>query len=366
MKLEVSGEKLTWAIQKLQKNLQKQLSLPILEAVYLEGKDDSLTLRTTNLHVGTEVTIPVKLIEEGRTAVRYDLFSQVLTNLKEKNEKIEFSFDGGLFVVKTPYSKFNITSFNADEFPTLPKIEDSTKFSIPIADFVDGVQSVMYAAAQSDIKPEISSVYVYTEGNELIFVSTDSFRLAEKRIVVEDLGDFPGVIFPIKNVQEFIRVFSKEDGVFTVLVSENQISFETELLYFVSRVVDGNYPNYRQIIPTESLIDVVFLHNELVSSLRLVHIFSDDFHQVFLKTNKKEEKVTFSSKNVDLGESEVKIDAHIHGDDIEVKFNYRYLADVLNHPSSDSISFHFTEANKPFIVRYIDDTSFLYLIMPMR
>ncbi len=366
MKLEVRAEKLQWAIQKLQKNQQKQLSLPILEAIYLEAKENTLILRTTNLHVGTEVVIPVKVEQEGKVAVRYDLLSQVLSNLKTKEDKIEFSFDGNLFTVKTPYSQVNMTSYNADEFPTLPKIADAPSFTLPITDFIDGVQSVMYAAAQTDIKPEISSVYIYTDGNELVFVSTDSFRLAEKRVVVENVGDFPGVIFPIKNVQEFIRVFAREEGNFSVLVSENQISFETESLYFVSRVIDGTYPNYQQIIPTESTTTITLLHSELTSALRLVHIFSDDFHQIFLRTEKEREKVIFSAKNVEVGESEAEVDAHIQGEDIEIKFNYRYLYDVLSHQMGDSISIELTETRKPFVVRYVGEPSFLYLIMPMR
>ncbi len=366
MKLEVRAEKLQWAVQKLQKNQQKQLSLPILESIYLEAKDNTLVLRTTNLHVGTEVIIPVKVEKEGRAAVRYDLLSQVLSNLKTKEEKLEFLYNGNLFVVKTPYSQVSMTSYNADEFPTLPKIADASRFVLPIADFINGVQSVMYAAAQSDIKPEISSVYIYADGNELVFVSTDSFRLAEKRVVVGEVGEFPGVIFPIKNVQEFIRVFAREEGTFSVLVSENQISFETESLYFVSRVVDGSYPNYRQIIPTESTTTVTLLHSELTSALRLVHIFSDDFHQIFLKTNKEKEKIILSAKNAEVGESEAEVDAHIQGNDIEIKFNYRYLYDVLSHQLGDSISIELTETRKPFVVRYVGESSFLYLVMPMR
>ena len=366
MKLEVRAEKLQWAIQKLQKNQQKQLSLPILESIYLEAKDNTLILRTTNLHVGTEVIIPVKVEKEGKAAVRYDLLSQVLSNLKSKEDKIKFNFNSNLFIVKTPYSQVSMASYNADEFPTLPKISDVPRFTLPVTDFIDGVQSVMYAAAHTDIKPEISSVYIYSDGNELVFVSTDSFRLAEKRIVVENIGDFPGVIFPIKNVQEFIRVFSKEDGEFSVLVGENQISFETESLYFVSRVVDGNYPNYQQIIPAESTTTITLLHNELTSALRLVHIFSDDFHQIFLHTDKSKEKIILSAKNVEVGESEAEVDTHIQGEDIEIKFNYRYLYDVLSHQMGDSVAIELTETRKPFIVRYVGEPSFLYLIMPMR
>ncbi len=365
MKIETTKDKLSSALQKLQKVSAKQVSLPILESVLLEAKDNLLTLRTTNLHVGTELTLPVKMDEEGSVAVRYDLFTQIVSHLKSGDEVLHVETDGNVLVLRTSYSEMRVSTYNADEFPTLPKIENEKSFSLPISKLIEGMRSVLYAAAQTEMKPEISSVYLHVEGNELIFVSTDSFRLAEKRIVVEGIDDFPGVIIPIKNVQEFLRVFSGEDEVAEVRLSENQISFETDHIYFVSRIIDGNYPNYQQIIPKDEQTQAVVLKKELEDALKLVQVFLDEFNQMSLTTLPEKDQLEFRAKNQEFGEGEVSVDTHLSGRDVSLHFNYKYLADVLSHRDAQSVSFHFYDERRPFVVRFEGDPSFIYLIMPI-
>jgi len=141
-----------------------------------------------------------------------------------------------------------IHTYESSDFPSLPKIDEGLDFIIPIQNFIHGVKSVSYAASISDIKPEISSVYIYKQDNELIFVSTDSFRLAEKKIIIDGVEDFPGVIIPIKNIQELIRVFNDVEDNVLMEIGKNQISLKNNEIYFTSRIIDGNYPNYTQII----------------------------------------------------------------------------------------------------------------------
>ncbi len=363
MKIESILEKLIEGVNRIQKVSSKNVSLPILENVLLRAEDNTLILRSTNLHVGAEVSIPVKVLEKGEVAVRLDLFANILNSLK-KEHKILLEIKDQVLSLKTEKSEMSINTYDSSDFPTIPHVDEGIRFTLPIKKFIDGVRSVAYASSLSDIKPEISSVYIYTSDNELVFVATDSFRLAEKRIVMSGIDEFPGVIIPIKNIQECIKVFQGLDGDVVFTLGENQIALRNEYIYFTSRIVDGNYPDYMQIIPQEEKSSLILLKNDITDALKLVNVFSDNF-KISLKTKKAVSQVHFTSRNPDVGENSTFVDAVVEGEDIEMNLNYRYLTDVLQIIDTDNIHFSFTENNKPFLVKSVDDSSFLYLIMPM-
>lgn len=364
MKLESTLEKIIDAVHRVQKIPTKNSTLPILENVLLIAEDNTLTLRSTNLHVGVEVSLPVKITEPGRVAVKLDVFSQIIGSLKNEH-KVVLETQDSILLIKTEKSDMEIKLFPDADFPTLPRVEDGVSLMVPLGVLIDGVRSVYYSASVSEIKPEISSVYVYTENNELVFVSTDSFRLAEKRIVCEGVSDFPGIIIPIKNIQDCIKVFAGIDDQAKVSFTKNQLSMESENIYFTSRIIDGNYPDYAQIIPKEFSTEAVVLKDDITQALRLVNVFSDNFNQIKIHIKKDSGQIYLNSRNTDVGENNTAVDAAVTGSDIEVFMNHKYLSDVLSVVAGDSITFYFSEKNRPCIVRGVGDGSFLYLIMPM-
>ena len=364
MKIETTLEKIKDAISRVQKVSSKNLSLPILENVLLVAKEKNLTLRSTNLHVGVEVTIPVKVKTEGEIAIKLDVFGQIINSLGNEHVVVLEVIDNTLHIT-TEKSQMDIKLFPHSDFPTLPHIEEGETLKIPIETIIDGVRSVVYSASLSDIKPEISSVYIYTENNELVFVSTDSFRLAEKRIVVDTNIDVEGLIVPVKNIQECIKVFSGITGDVEVNLGKNQLSIQSDTIYFTSRIIDGNYPDYKQIIPQESETQAIVLKDELIQSLRLINVFSDNFNQLSLQVDAKKGQILLHSRNTDVGENKTSVDAAVTGKNIEMYLNHKYLSDAFPVLGSDSIQFSFIEKNKPCVIRSVGDSSFLYLIMPM-
>ena len=364
MKIETTLEKIKDAVSRIQKVSSKNLSLPILENVLLTAKENALTLRSTNLHIGVEISIPVKIDTEGEIAVKLDVFGQIINSLNGEH-KVSFQVIDKTLHISTEKSEMDIKLFPHSDFPTLPHVEEGVEIEFPIETIIDGVRSVVYSASLSDIKPEISSVYIYSENNELVFVSTDSFRLAEKRIVTKNEVDISGVIVPVKNIQECIKIFAGISGDVKLFIGKNQLSIQSDNIYFTSRIVDGNYPDYKQIIPQESIVNSVVLKNELIQSLRLVNVFSDNFNQILIKSDSQTGQMHIHSRNTDVGENNTSVDAAITGGDIEMYLNHKYLSDAFTALSADSINFSFTEKNKPCVVRSVGDSSFLYLIMPM-
>jgi DNA polymerase III subunit beta len=364
MKFECVVEKLKEAIQKVEKITQKNSTLPILSCVLLEVSKNTLTVKATNLDLGVEYSIPVKTINEGSVAVPAGIFSQFLSGIVSEKNVILYVEEGALHL-ETEKSKTNIKIFPIDDFPIIPRVEEGKEFEIEAKDFVKGLKAVWYSSSISSIKPELSSVYIYENSNEIVFVATDSFRLAEKRVKCKKVLDMPVILIPNKNVGEIIRVLDNFSEDITLTVSKNQIVFTSPSFYLTSRVVEGNFPDYKQIIPKEFTTNVVVLKADLVNSLKATNVFLDTFNQVRFLINPKAKKIELSAKNGDVGQNVVSFQAVLEGEDVSVGFNYKYISDCFQSIDSDSVSLDFCGPNRPLVIKGVSDNTFLYLVMPM-
>ena len=364
MKIECIKDKLMEGIAKADRLTGKNLSLPILSCIDLKATKNTLILRATNLDCGIEIKIPAKVEEEGEIALQGGVLSSLLSGLaKEKNIVLQ-SKDGNV-IVSTPTNTTLIKTFSPDDFPAIPKLDTNRSIEISPKILVKGFKSVVYSASTSTIKPELSSVYVYKDGSELVFVSTDSFRLAEKRVKVKETLEFPPVIIPGKNVNDIIRTLENVSDDIKVLFDKNQIAFEGKDIYLMSRVIDATFPDYKQIIPKAFVTEVIVLKQDLVDSLKTSHVFSDKFNQVNIKAFPSKKSFTISTKNSDIGEYTNSIDSSITGEDLDINFNHKYLSDCFQSIDSDSLSISISGANKPLVMRGVSDKSFTYLVMPM-
>lgn len=363
MKLECEIEKLKNSVYQVERITGKNLTLPVLSSVLFIASGKSLKLRSTNLSLGIEIEVPAKITKEGIVAISGSTLFGVFSNIFQ-SENIFFEGENGNLLIKTKKSQIKLKGTPYDDFPTIP-IVSGESFEIESKKLIEGIKSVYYSSSLSDIKPEISSVYIYSSGDDLVFVSTDSFRLAEKKIKIKGVQEIPGILIPFKNIPEILRIFGESSGVVKVCFNKNQISFSFDNIYLTSRVIDGVFPDYRQIIPKEYKTDAVVLKQDLLNALKLSNIFSDKFNQVNLLINPKEKVFEFSSKNNDIGENTTHLDAAITGENIELGFNYRYFLDCLQSINTDSVSIKLNQSSRPIVVKGNSDSSFTYLIMPM-
>lgn len=363
MKIECEIEKIKDAISQVEKITGKNLTLPVLNSILLTASGKSLKLRATNLSLGIEVEIPAKIEKEGIVAITGSVLTSLFSNVTEKNTVFLEGNEGNLSV-KTNKSKIKLKGQPHEDFPTIP-IVSGTSFDIDSNKLIEGIKSVYYSSSVSDIKPEISSVYIYGDDENLVFVSTDSFRLAEKKIKIKNSSDISGMLIPFKNVSEILRVFGEFSGVITVCFNKNQVSFSSNNIYLTSRVIDGVFPDYRQIIPKEKKTEAVVLKQDLLNAIKLSNIFSDKFNQVNLLIKPKEKVFELSSANNDVGENKTLIDGTLEGEDVELSFNYKYFLDCFQSISTDSMSVKLDGTSRPITISPISDRSFTYLIMPM-
>ena len=364
MKIECIKEKLHIAISKAEKIVSKNINLPVLSCLLLETKGNNLIIRSTNLDLGLEISIPVKVEEDGKVAVPANIISSFLNSVSDDKNIFLETIDNVL-KIKTQSSVANIKTLSSDDFPTIPLVDNDKTYKINSKDLVNGIKSVIYSSSLSSVKPELSSVCMYTNDDNLIFVATDSFRLAEKIIKIKKNIELNNILIPFKNAVDILKILENTDSEVEINSTKNQISFVFGGVYLVSRVIDGAFPDYKQILPKEEKTKVTLLKQDLINSLKISNIFSDNFNQMNIKVAKGEKDIEVKTKNNSIGENINKIEAIIEGESVEVNFNYKYIIDCLSSIGSDSVSLSFNGVNKPLVVKGSSDKTFTYLVMPM-
>ncbi len=366
MKLELGLEKLKEVISLVERAAGKHLSLPTLSCILIELTKSSVTFRATNLEIGVEVVVAAKTDGEGKVAVPAHILSSFLSQNHTKGQSVVLELDNGNLVVTLNKSKAVIKTLPPDDFPPIPEVIDGKEYVLAPAPLIKGFKSVYYSASISGVKPELSSIYMYNDADSLVFAATDSFRLAEKKIKPQKVVSIEGTLIPFKNTSDIIQVLEKIGQDVTMKMGKNLVSFEGRGIRVVSRVIDGTFPDYRQIIPKGFLTEAIVLKEDLLSALKISNIFSDKFSQTKLSVNPKKASFEVQSKNNDVGENKTNIDAALSGEPVEVTFNYKYIVDCFQSIDADSISLQFNGIGRPMVIRPVSgDQTFLYLVMPM-
>jgi DNA polymerase III subunit beta len=353
------------AVAQAERIAGKHLTLPVLKCVLLiaEGKD--VVLRATNLELAFEVRISANVKEGGVVALPADTLSAFL-HTTPHTDTIELKEDESHVVLSTSKTTTKMRTLNHEDFPIIPAIPTRVIFSVKGSEFAAGLKSVWWAASAGSIKPELSSVYVYSDGNDLVCVGTDSFRLAEKKIQAKSEGGFEGILIPLKNVNELTRhLEAAANSTVDVVYDGHQIGITIRGAYLSSRTIEGVFPDYRQILPKEYETQAIILKQDMIDALKQSRIFSDSFNKVTARFDVDEKTVTLTTTNADTGESTVTLEGAMTGNTIELNFNYAYWADSLQSIKTDSIAIELAGAGKPARIRSVGDQSFTYIVMPM-
>ncbi len=364
MKIESIKEQLDNALNKAEKIAAKNISLPTLSGLYLEASKNNLSIKATNLDLGISINIPVKVTEPGQVVVPASVISSFVSSLSN-DKNIHINTKDQVLELKTNSSKTNIKTLPIEDFPIITEIDDSKSFVIPTRDLIFGIRSVIYASAVGSIKPELSSVAITHEGEFLVFAATDSFRLAEKKIRIKKAPSFKQILIPQKNALEITRIFDRGEEEISITISEHQMAMRSQNIYLTTRIIDGVFPDYKQIIPKKMTSKVVLLKQDLINSLKTSLIFSDSFNQLTLKVAPKEKTFEIEAKNTTVGENVNKVEAVIEGEDISININHRYFTDCFQSVGTDSLALNFSGQAKPIVIEGVGDSSFLYLVMPM-
>jgi DNA polymerase-3 subunit beta len=362
MKFETSTEQLYTSAMVAGRFSERRANLPVLSSILIVAESGRLILRATNLECGVEIVVPAKVLEDGVMAIPGSVLTGFLNNARGKT--VTVSSEGEVCKVEIERARATIKTIPHEDFPILPKVAADKAFTVKGSDLSRLIRSVAYCASTSAVKPELQSVLLFGEGGKLTAAATDSFRLAEKTVTLKN-GTVPQLLIPARNAAELMRVLDAASGDVEVYYNDNQISTHVGNTFYTSRLIDGAFPNYRQILPKTFATEAVLLREDMATSLKTLSIFADKFSQVSLSIDPEQKAIVLSSRNPDVGEQTSTLRATIKGDGIIVSFNGRYLADSLQAISGESIRLEANGPGKPILIKDAADDSFFYLAMPM-
>lgn len=340
----------------------KKETLPVLSCILIEV-DSKIVLRATNLEAGIEVTVPGDIEEKGVIAIPAGIFSQTLRSIT--SEKIHFKIDEGNLLIESRGSKTLIKSIPHAEFPVLP-VTDAHGTAIPRGKFLDTLQSVLYAASPSMIRPELGSVFVSLTTSAITCVATDSFRLAEKTTTGISSKTEEDILIPLKHAHELAYILEHtSDEAIEISAEETQMIVEIGSIRYTSRVIDAQFPNYKDIIPRSFSTEITILKADFADMLKKARVFAGSDQYVGLHMYPKKKIFSATARSPEVGEMSDSIDAALSGDDLDINFHIGYLAECIPSIPSDSISLSFAGVGRPLVIKGVSDASFTYLVMPL-
>ncbi|TSC72770.1 MAG: DNA polymerase III subunit beta [Parcubacteria group bacterium Gr01-1014_70] len=363
MKGECFKENFERAVRNASRVTSKNPSLPVLACVLLEAKKGVVVVRATNIDVAYEASIPARIEKDGAVAVSGVALSTFLSGISAQN--VSFHGAQGGMSVNGGNARAVLKIFPHDDFPKFTQPKDSPN-NIPVALLASGLKSVLYSAPQSSVRQELSSVYIFSEGNGVVFAATDSFRLAEKHVFPQKNISIHPTLLPAKNAAELLRIVSEIENESCSIASDaGQFTMKSDGTVFTSRIVDGSFPDYKQIIPKEFTTTVTLLKDDFAKALQLASGLSEKSNQILITVPASGDEISLSVKNSEVGEGVSTLKSARSGEAIEMSFNARYLIDVLGAITESSMSLMFSGAGKPLLITGAGNSGFRYIVMPM-
>ena len=350
-------------------------AIPILKNFLIESVDNKIKLSATNLELAVTSFISGKIIENGSLTIPLNIFNSIINNIQ--NEKINLEADNNKLLIKTDNYQATIQGIKKEEFPIIPKIENTKNYlEIPSLILKESLLSIIDSLGP-EIRPELNGVLFDFQTTVLKLAATDSFRLSEKTIFNTQFKstfdkNFKTII-PNKTIQEIIKEpqinESAETEKFFIYFDPNQIFLKSENIEIISRLINGDFPDYSQIIPQNTEIELILNREELINAVKLTGIFTDRLNEIkiFIKDNGK--SIEASSANQGLGENKYLIPAKIKGNiknSFEVSFNWRYLLDGIKNIKSEEVLLGLNNSNKPCLIKSPGEISWFYVLMPIK
>ncbi len=364
MKIICTQENLKNGLTMVSRIISSSNTLPILNNVLLKTDQGQLQILATNLEIGITTTVRCKVEQEGSVCLPAKTLTDLINNLPNENVTLQDGENG--VVVTTQNYKTVLKSLPSEEFPIIPTIEKQGSVVLPAQEFKRAIDQVSFSASNSETQPEVSGVLFKLNGSEGRLAATDRYRLAEKVISLPKSGPEKSIIIPHKSINELSRIIGGLDGDIELVLADNQLAAFFRETHLVTRLIDGQYPDYRQIIPASFSTAIITDRAALVNALKATGIFSYTTHSVSLAYDSGNQQIRISASSHDVGESVVEVPAQIDGPEGTVLLNYRYVLDVLQAVASEQVVIKVVNDTAPVVFAPQGQQDYLYLVMPIK
>lgn len=373
MKVICSKSELFRGVQTVQTAIAGKGGLPILSNILLETDDSKLKLVSTDLEVGIKCRIAAEIVKEGAVTLPAKKFGDIVREMPDKDIQIDVAQDNKV-TISCEKVIFKVMGLPKDEFPILPEFKHENTFKLKQSLLKDIIRKTIFAISTDETRYVLNGLYLQTSNNKIEVVATDGRRLAyiaggtlpkaSKRL---------NIIIPSKAINELSRILNRE-GEVTVSFSENQISFELDDILLISRLIEGRFPNYEQVIPKSCPLKLKIKTEELLNAVKRVALLAPEKSES-IKLTLSDNKMLVSANTQGLGEAEEELAVVYEGSKFEVAYNPRYIGDVLKNVGTEEVNLEFTDASSPAIINpeikaggqeARDIEQYLCVIMPMR
>ena len=365
MKFQIEKETLLNPLQHVIGAVEKKQTMPALSNVLLRATENTLTLTATDLEIELVSHVAMVIDEPGEITVPARKLLDICKSLPN-DSLINFSVKDAKALVQSGRSRFSLATLPAADFPALDNISSVYEFEIAQKTLSDIIDKTAFAMAQQDVRYYLNGLMLEISSNYLRAVATDGHRLAYcEKETTADIADIKQVILPRKGVLELVRLLNDSDDVAKITLGSNHLQVEFDGLRLTSKLIDGRFPDYNRVIPTDGNNVISADRDQLRQALIRASILSNEKYRgirLILEKN----LVKLQAQNPDQEEADVDLEVDYNGDDIEIGFNVNYMLDVLNVTQSDTVNAALRDSNSSFLLTYPDQDDCKYVIMPMR
>lgn len=368
MKFSLSKEKLVHSIKMVSKAMSSHSTIPVLSGIHINAAADGVIFETSDLDISIKHIEEALIEEQGATVIPGKLLGDIVSSLPQ--EAITIETEGEKVKIRCGKTSFDIATLNPHDFPQFPQIIPTRSLELPTSQLAEMVKKVSRAASRDVSRAVLTGVYFEVKEEQLRLVATDSYRLAITKSSIEKGEGAPAIedlsmIIPGNILDEVCRLSTEEEKI-TIGENNNQIIFLFGATTFISRKIEGNYPNFEQIVPSEKNISMVVETDLLLTAVKRVSIVAKNASPIKMILHADTQELQISAQTPDIGEATEKIAAQIDGGDLEIGFNHQYVLDGLNVAHADKLVFEAQTPIKPGIFKSLGSDEYFYLTMPVR
>ncbi len=372
MKVSVSQQQLAHGLNMVSRAVSPRSTLPVLGNVLLATDEGRLRLAATNLELGISCWIGAQIGEDGSITVPARLFSDLVNTLPNDTVQLAVNMNTFTLSVKCGSSATEIKGIDAQEFPPMPAADPADGVVLKVTDLKDMIQQVAFAASADEARPVLQGVQTRMDGEEMSLAATDGFRISVRKTILPQAVAKPvTMIIPARALNELARIAQDGDSLVTVISppGRGQVVFHLESVELVSQLIDGNFPDYKVIMPRAFKTHTVVSTNALLKACKQAEIIARNGNNVVRLTLQKFDdrpgEIEVSAQSEETGVNESKIDANVEGPVLAVAFNVRFLREVLEVIKTPNLVLETNDQKSPAMVQPVGDENFQHVIMPM-
>jgi DNA polymerase III subunit beta len=368
VKLSVMQENLARGLQVVSRAVSGRSTLPVLANVLLKTEDAGLKLTATNLEIGITAWVPGRIDGEGTLTVPARLLTDVVNGLPA-GERVDLEADGTALRIKAGRFQTHLRGIDAEEFPVIPSPGERPTTRVSQGALRKALSEVTFAAATDEARPILTGVLTRLSGDRVTLAAADNYRIAVKSLPILDPVEDTSLVVPARSYTELMRVLNDSDDPVEIMLasSKSQILFHLEGVDLVSRLIDGQFPNYQQVLPTSHATRAVADRDELLKAVRLSALIASSAANVVKLSLVAEGpgSITIAAA-ADVGDATGEVEAAVEGDAVQIAFNARYLQEALQNVDADQLALEFSGPLSPGVLRPTSDEDYVHVIMPVR